>query len=99
MQKYANLVELEKCSNAYFLAKFRFDTAENEPAKNLQKFADRNPLTLLLCRGRSDLRAHNHALDAAEERAFDARRKAEQEKENFSYFARRTLGENATRRM
>ena len=22
-------------SNAYFLAKFRFDTAENEPAKNL----------------------------------------------------------------
>ena len=22
--------------NAYFLAKFRFDTAENEPAKNLQ---------------------------------------------------------------
>ena len=24
-------------SNAYFLAKFRFDTAENEPAKNLQK--------------------------------------------------------------
>ena len=23
-------------SNAYFLAKFRFDTADNEPAKNLQ---------------------------------------------------------------
>ena len=40
MQKYANLVELEKnCqsqSNAYFLAKFRFDTAEKENAKNLQ---------------------------------------------------------------
>ena len=38
-------------SNAYFLAKFRFDTAENEPAKNLQKFAnfaDPNPLTLTL---------------------------------------------------
>ena len=39
-------------SNAYFLAKFRFDTAENEPAKHLQKFAklanfaDPNPLTL-----------------------------------------------------
>ena len=39
-------------SSAYFLAKFRFDTAENEPAKNLQKFAkfanvaDPNPLTL-----------------------------------------------------
>ena len=27
-------------SNAYFLAKFRFDTAGNEPAKNLQKFAN-----------------------------------------------------------
>ena len=26
-------------SNAYFLAKFRFDTAENEPAKKLQNFA------------------------------------------------------------
>ena len=26
-------------SNAYFLAKFRFDTAENEPVKNLQNFA------------------------------------------------------------
>ena len=27
-------------SNAYFLAKFRFDTAENEPAENLQNFAN-----------------------------------------------------------
>ena len=44
-------------SNVYFLAKFRFDTAENEPAKNLAnfakfakfaKFADPNPLTLAL---------------------------------------------------
>ena len=26
-------------SNAYFLANFRFDTAENEPAKNFQIFA------------------------------------------------------------
>ena len=26
--------------NAYFLAKIRFDTAENEPAKNLQKLAN-----------------------------------------------------------
>ena len=25
-------------SNAYFLAKFRFDTVENEPAKNMQNF-------------------------------------------------------------
>ena len=29
-------------SNAYFLAKFRFDTAANEPAKNLQKIAKNN---------------------------------------------------------
>ena len=44
-------------SNAYFLAKFRFDTAENEPAKNLQNlqnfaklanFADPSPLILTL---------------------------------------------------
>ena len=37
-------------SNAYFLAKFRFDTAENEPAKNLQNFANfpnkRSPLLI-----------------------------------------------------
>ena len=37
-------------SNAYFLAKFRFDTAENEPAKNLLIFPillslTPNPLT------------------------------------------------------
>ena len=25
-------------SNAYFIAKFSFDTAENEPAKNSQRF-------------------------------------------------------------
>ena len=41
-------------SNAYFVANFRFDTAENEPAKNLQKFvksanfADPNPVTKVL---------------------------------------------------
>ena len=49
-------------SNAHFLAKFRFDTAENEPAKNLQKnakfnnfanSADPNPLAV---QARMDLR-------------------------------------------
>ena len=46
----------KKLSNAYFLAKFRFDTAENEPAKNLENFAkfanfaDPNPLTLAALR-------------------------------------------------
>ena len=33
-------------SNAYFLAKFRFDTAENEPGKNMQKIC-KNLLILL----------------------------------------------------
>ena len=40
-------------SNAYFLAKFRFDTAENEPAKNLQNFTNflnfANPNSKPLC--------------------------------------------------
>ena len=45
-------------SNAYFLAKFRFDTAENEPAKNFQNFANfpgdlaRLPLDVLRRGGR-----------------------------------------------
>ena len=38
LQKDANLVELEKCCRTHILAKIRFDTAENEPAKNLQNF-------------------------------------------------------------
>ena len=52
-------------SNAYFLAKFRFDTAENEPAKNLLIFP-------ILLAGRSPRHPQNpvgerfvgnHALD------------------------------------
>ena len=35
-------------SNAYFLAKFRFDTAENEPAKNLQNFRKMHLRKILL---------------------------------------------------
>ena len=35
-------------SNAYFLAKFRFDTAENEPAKNLQNLLIILPILLTL---------------------------------------------------
>ena len=34
-------------SNAYFLAKFRFDIAEKEPAKNLQNF-EKKMLILLI---------------------------------------------------
>ena len=59
-------------SNAYFLAKFRFDTAENEPAKNLQNFAKKiakfanfaNPNE-----AQSQCRARRHATPAAEEAA------------------------------
>ena len=47
MQKYANFINvctaLKMLSNAYILAKFRFDEAENEPAnffKILQKIAN-----------------------------------------------------------
>ena len=39
-------------SSAYFLAKFRFDTAENEPAKNLQTFAKFANFRLLRLDGR-----------------------------------------------
>ena len=35
-------------SNAYFLAKFRFDTAENEPAKNLQNISKIQIFILLI---------------------------------------------------
>ena len=46
-------------SNAYFLAKVRFDTAENEPARNLQNFANfANPN---LAAFYSDLRDENKA--------------------------------------
>ena len=39
VQRSALCRSRRELSNAYFLAKFRFDAAENEPAKNLQKFA------------------------------------------------------------
>ena len=41
-------------SNAYFLAKFRFETAENEPAKNLQNL----PILLTLT-PRADLHSQD----------------------------------------
>ena len=54
---------LRQKKNAYFLAKFRFDTAENEPAKNLQIL-----LILLFClwRSASDLGARRPSASAAE---------------------------------
>ena len=42
-------------SNAYFLAKFRFDTAENEPAKNLQNFANKLQSVKVVNSERSEL--------------------------------------------
>ena len=52
-------------SNAYFLEKFRFDTAENEPSKNLQKFANfpnfANPNPYLCCHDRRRTRRRGQA--------------------------------------
>ena len=60
-------------SNAYFLARFRFDTAEKEPAKNLQKKLPIFPILLTemlpAVRGRRALRDRLAAL--ADERAVD----------------------------
>ena len=64
-------------SNAYFLAKFRFHTAENEPAKNLQilkkmliflviqKVILLILIILLLCEARSPARAQQDLQDWA----------------------------------
>ena len=55
--------------NAYFLAKFRFDTAENEPVKNLQNLQNLPilPIFLILTertRGRSAVGSRGGAADA-----------------------------------
>ena len=44
-------------SNAYFLAKFRFDTAENEPAQNFQELANFSNLLEPPARARGEQRA------------------------------------------
>ena len=69
-------------SNAYFLAKFRFDTTENEPAKKLQNFAnfaDPNPLTDPIAQVPDRMQpAHPHAvlrLPGREPRRLRARRR------------------------
>ena len=47
-------------SNAYFLAKLRFDTAENEPAKKLQGLSKFANIPIFAARGRSrDLRGRS----------------------------------------
>ena len=50
-------------SNVYFLAKFGFDTAENEPAKHFQNFATTKTLILLILglRARGPLRVEEAA--------------------------------------
>ena len=61
-------------SNVYFLAKFRCDTAENEPAKNLQNFANLpiQNLPILLSRPREEhletFQARPEVVDLAEVR-------------------------------
>ena len=77
-------------SNAYFLAKFRFDTAENEPAKKLQNFrkmhfskmhfsiqrAGRSRAGAEGARGRSDMNAIDSVVSvvANEQARLEARR-------------------------
>ena len=61
-------------SNAYFFTKFRFDTAENESAKNSQKFANNFPNFIQFCNPRSPhgstgATAAGDAGDAAGDRA------------------------------
>ena len=74
-------------SNAYFLAKFRFDTAENEPAKNLQIF-------FKICqfsrpRARGELRRRNAAFKAEESTAENAaKRELEALAEEHRFLAR-----------
>ena len=57
-------------SNAYFLAKFRFDTAENEPAKNLQNLQN---LPILLTLTHVDCGLGRHFEENPAERADDRR--------------------------
>ena len=61
-------------SNAYFLAKIRFDTAENEPAKNLQKISKKiltiaNFANFAFCLGdlAGVLGRHDHAVEVRED--------------------------------
>ena len=58
-------------SNAYSLAKFRFDTAENEPAKSLQNFAKIQ--NLLILPFRINIVVHRLLDAAAAVRALDQR--------------------------
>ena len=68
MQRSALCRSRRELSNAYLLAKFRFDTAENEPAKNLQNLLIFPiSLTLTLAQVR-DPRALDAAVDAYLER-------------------------------
>ena len=69
-------------SNAYFLAKFRFDTAENEPAKNSQKLKICKisnlpilPIMITLTRGAPELQRGQRARhDGLRHRAAGPRR-------------------------
>ena len=81
MQRRAHLVirrALKMLSNAYFLAKFRFDTAENKPAKNLQKkiakFANFAYLVKRARGWRSPARGPRGPAPAADRGAFRGRR-------------------------
>ena len=51
-------------SNAYFLAKIRFDTAENEPAKNLKIFEKFAKLVKKICVCNANLKRRQFVVSA-----------------------------------
>ena len=63
-------------SNVYFLAKFRFETAENEPAKNLQNSAKFANLLILLTLAKRRSESSEPALQPAAADAVRVRRDA-----------------------
>ena len=77
-------------SNAYFLAKFRFDRAENEPAKNL-------PILLTLTLNQPYLRGAGRGDEAAAQRDQVRRRERDLGKRGLANLAKQLLENNRPR--
>ena len=68
MQRSALCRSRRELSNAYFLAKFRFDTAENEPCKVCPLSVYSFPRSVLAGAGESSLISGKHHVDQELER-------------------------------